>query len=84
MLKENRNLNSSFTWQKKHLFLLSREVEAWRGGGCGGVGGVEGEVEYRIPAYFYENPASRTFVVDIFQISFFLDFFFNSKLPSYN
>ena len=36
MFKKNRNMHSSFTWQRKHLFILSREVEGelvgrWRG-----------------------------------------------------
>ena len=72
MLKKNRNMHSSFTWQRKHLFMLSREVEGELGEG-GGRG-----VEYRIPAFIcHENPTSRTFVVAISRISFFgfLSFF---------
>ena len=36
MFKKNRNMHSSFTWQRKHLFMLSREVEGELGGRWGG------------------------------------------------
>ena len=79
-------MNSSFTWQRKHLFLLSREVETRGGEGGGeGVGGVVGEVEYRIPAHFSRESRNTNFCcryIPNIVFSFFL--FFNSKLPSYN
>ena len=64
MFKKNRNMHSSFTWQRKHLFMLSREVEGELGGGGGRLSTV-------FPLIFHENPASRTFVVAISRISFF-------------
>ena len=75
MFKKNRNMHSSFTWKRKHLFMLSREVE-----------GDGGRLSTVFPLICHENPASRTFVVAISRISFFgfLSFFFNSKLRSYN
>ena len=70
MFKKNRNMHSSCTWQRKHLFMLSREVEGEGGGG---------RLSTVFPLICHENPASRTFVVAISRTSFFgfLSFFFS-------
>ena len=53
--------------------------------GGGGVGGVGGEIEYRIPAHFSRESRNTNFCCRyIPNIVFSFFFFFNSKLPSYN
>ena len=52
--------------------------------GGGGVGVWGATLSTVFLLIFHENPATRTFVVAISLISFFLSFFFNSKLPSCN
>ena len=69
MFKKNRNMHSSFAWQRKHLFMLSREVEGELGGGVG-------EVEYRIPAHLSResripNFRCRYIPNIVFRVSFF-------------
>ena len=65
-------MHSSFTWQRKHFFMLSREVEGELGGG----GGEGGKVEYRIPAHLSRESRIPNFRYRyipniVFRVSFF-------------
>ena len=76
-------MHSSFTWQRKHLFLLSsREVEEEGGGGVG----AGEEVEYRSSRSFFTRIPHPELLLSLYPKYrfFFFFFFFNSKLPSYN